>query len=337
MKPLPLLGLVLTVALLTTPAFAADPNDRIVDRIKLPDGGFDYLTFDSAAGRVLIARTDFTTAIDTKTGKLSQLASAAHGHMAIAIPGTTLLVLPQGAGKVRVADAATDMVLADIPAGMNPDGAAYDPFSKLVFVMNQRSGDATLVDPAARKTVATIPIGGTLEFPASDGAGKVFVNVTSVPEIAVIDVKTRTVAARYRLDGCRGASGLAYATKAKLLISSCGNGMAKVLQADTGKEVASLPIARGPDAVIYDPVRQLAFIPCGGDGVLEIISVADPAHIAIVGHVQTEPGSRTGTLDLQSGRLYLMASKPDPAGTPGPGGRGIARVPGTYEVLVIAP
>jgi len=50
-----------------------------------------------------------------------------------------------------------------------------------------------------------------------------------------------------------------------------------------------------------------------------------------------EPGSRTGTLDPQSGRLYLMASKPDPAGTPGPGGRGIARVPGTYEVLVIAP
>ena len=113
--------------------------------------------------------------------------------------------------------------------------------------------------------------------------------------------------------------------------------MAKVLQADTGKEIASIPIARGPDAVIYDPVRQLAFIPCGGDGVLEIISVADPAHVVSVGHIQTEPGSRTGTLDPQSGRLYLMASKPDPAGAPGPGGRGIARVPGTYEVLVISP
>jgi len=336
MKTLPLIGLVLSVAL-TAPALAADPSYRIVDRIKLPDGGFDYVTFDSAMGRVLIARTDFTTAIDAKTGKLSQLASAAHGHMAIAIPGTTLLVLPQGAGKVRIADAATDMVLADIPAGMNPDGAAYDSFSKLVFVMNQRSGDATLVDPAARKTVATIPIGGTLEFPASDGAGKVFVNVTSVPEIAVIDVKTRTVTARYRLDGCKGATGLAYDPQAKLLISSCRNGLAKVLQADTGKEVASLAIGDGPDAVFFDPVRKLAFIPCGGDGVLEVISLVDPAHISVVQHVATQVGSRTGTVDPQTGRIYLMASQRDPSAPSPPGGRGPPRLAGSYEALVIGP
>ena len=326
-------GLLLTVAFVT-PGLA---DYRIVDRIKVPDGGFDYATFDSATGRVLMARTDFTTVIDAKTGKVSQLNSAAPGHMAVPVPGTSLIVLPQRPGMVRIVDMKTDKMLADIKAGENPDGAVYDPFSKTVFVMNHDSGESTVIDPVARKAVATIPVGGTLEFPASDGAGKVFVNITSVPEIAVIDVKSKAVTAHYKLDGCRGASGLAYATKSKLLISSCGNGMAKVLQADTGKEIASLPIARGPDAVIYDPVRQLAFIPCGGDGVLEIISVADPAHVASVGHIQTEPGSRTGTLDPQSGRLYLMASKPDPAGTPGPGGRGIARVPGTYEVLVIAP
>jgi len=336
MKTLSLVGLLLSAAL-TVPAFAAEPAYKIVDRIKVPDGGFDYATFDAARSRILMARGDFTTVIDTKTGKLSQLSSGALGHMALPIPGTTLIVLPQRRGTIRIVDTATDMVLGELPGGKNPDGATYDPVTKYVFVMNRESAEATVIDPIARKAVATIPVGGTLEFPASDGAGKIFVNVTSVPEIAVIDVKTKTVTARYKLDGCRGASGLAYATKSKLLISSCGNGMAKVLQADTGKEIASLPIARGPDAVIYDPVRQLAFIPCGGDGVLEIISVADPAHVASVGHIQTEPGSRTGTLDPQSGRLYLMASKPDPAGTPGPGGRGIARVPGTYEVLVIAP
>jgi hypothetical protein len=67
--------------------------------------------------------------------------------------------------------------------------------------MNHDGGDATLVDPVSLKAVASISIGGTLEFPASNGTGKVFVNVTSVPEIAVIDVKTRTVTARYVLDG----------------------------------------------------------------------------------------------------------------------------------------
>jgi len=284
-----------------------------------------------------MARTDFTTVIDAKTGAVSQLKSAVRAHIALPVPGTPFLALARREGDVLIVDKNTDAVLADIPAQQNPDGAAYDPSSKLVFAMNHDSGEATVVDPAAKKAVATIPVGGTLEFPAADGAGKVYVNVTSVPEIAVIDVKSKSVTARYKLDGCRGASGLAYAAQAKLLISSCGNGMAKVLDAATGKEVASIPIKQGPDAVIYDPQRKLVFIPCGGAGVLEIISVADPAHIALVQELPTQAGSRTGTLDPQTGRLYLMASQPDPTGAPGPGGRGIARVPGTFEVLVVSP
>jgi hypothetical protein len=324
-------------AILSSSVLGAEANYRIINRIKVPDGGFDYATFDAATGRVLMARTDFTTVIDAKTGAVSQLKSAARSHMAVPIPGTNLLVLPRREGDVLIVDKTTDSVVGDVPAEKNPDGAAYDPSSKLVFSMNHDSGEATLVDPVAKKSVATINVGGTLEFPAADGAGKVFVNVTSVPEIAVIDVKGKTVTARYKLDGCRGASGLAYATQAKLLVSSCGNGMAKVLDAATGKEVASIPIKAGPDAVIYDAQRKLAFIPCGGAGVLEVISVADRDHVALVQELPTQAGSRTGTLDPQSGRLYLMASQPDPTGAPGPGGRGIARVPGTYEVLVVSP
>ena len=336
MKTLSSIGLVLAFAL-TTPAFAAEPTYKIVDRIKVPDGGFDYATYDRATGHILMARTDFTTVIDTKTGKLSQLASAARGHMALPIPGTTLLVLPQRQGTIRIVDAATDKMLAELPGGKNPDGATYDPVTKLVFVMNRESAEATVVDPVARKVVATIPIGGSIEFTVSDGAGKVFANDESVGDIAVIDVKALKMIGRYKMEGCMGPSGLAFVPGAKLLISSCRNGVAKVIQSDTGKEVASLPIARGPDAVIYDATRKLAFITCGADGVLEVISLADPAHIAVVQHLQTQAGSRTGMLDPASGRLYLMASKPDPAAVPPPGGGGAPRLAGSFEVLVLAP
>src|SRR6266853_2838025 len=105
----------LVSALLSSAAFAASPSYKIVDRIKVPDGGFDYATYDPATGHILMARPDFTTVIDTKTGKLSQLASAARGHMALPIPGTTLLLLPQRQGTIRIADAATDKVLAELP------------------------------------------------------------------------------------------------------------------------------------------------------------------------------------------------------------------------------
>src|SRR5579871_4993702 len=324
------------LSLIAVAALAADANYRVVERIKVPDGGFDYATFDPTTGRVLMTRTDFTTAVDAKTGRVSQL-NAGAGHMAVPVPGTTLLVIPQRPNNVRIIDEASDKLVADVPAPGAPDGAVYDPFSKYVYVMGHDGGVATAIDPVAKKAVAEIQVGGTLEFPATDGAGKIYVNVTSTPDIAVIDVKSNMVTAHYKLEGCRGASGLAYATDAKLLISSCGNGMAKVLDAATGREVASIPIARGPDAVIYDPVRRLALIPCGGDGVLEVISVADAGHVMKLQTVPTQAGSRTGTLDPQTGRVYLMASQPDPTGKPGPGGRGIARVPGTYEVLVVAP
>lgn len=328
----------LVCALLLTSfgALAAEANYRVVQRIKVPDGGFDYATFDRATGRVLMTRTDFTTAVDAKTGRVSQL-NAGAGHMAVPVAGSSLFAIPQRPNNVRIIDGATDKLVADVPAPGAPDGAVYDPYTKYVWVMGHDGGIATAIDPVAKKAVAQVNVGGTLEFPASDGAGKIYVNVTSTPDIAVIDAKTDMVTAHYALSGCRGASGLAYATQAKLLISSCGNGMAKVIDAASGREVASIPIARGPDAVIYDPARRLAFIPCGGDGVLEVISVPDAGHVMKIETVPTQAGSRTGTLDPQTGRLYLMASQPDPTGKPGPGGRGIARVPGTYEILVVAP
>jgi YVTN family beta-propeller protein len=252
--------------------------------------------------------------------------------MALPIPGSTEILLPQRQGTIRIVDTKTDKVVAEIPGGKNPDGAVYDPFSKLVFVMNHNSGDSTVIDPVARKSIATIKVGGVLEFPVSDGAGKVFVNVESTGEIAAIDVKAKKVSARYKMAGCESPSGLAYIPDQKLLVSSCDNETAKVLNADTGKEVASLKIGGGPDAVIYDAQRKLAFIPSADAGELDVISLADPAHISVVQRVKTQSGTRTGTIDPTTGRLYLMAFKAVPNSK---GGERAPRLPGSFEVLVV--
>ena len=82
-------------------------------------------------------------------------------------------------------------MVATLKGEKNPDGFTYDPSSKLVFVMNHDGGDSTVIDPVAKKVVATIPVGGDLEFPVSDGMGKVFVNVEDKNQIAVIDVASK--------------------------------------------------------------------------------------------------------------------------------------------------
>jgi DNA-binding beta-propeller fold protein YncE len=318
---------------ITAAAFAAAPQYKIIDRIKVQDGTFDYATFDSATGKVLMARPNFTTTIDVKTGKVDEIKAAARGHIALPIPGTPLLVVTQRAGNILIVDGAADKVVATLKGGKNPDGATYDPSTKLVFAMNHDSGESTVIDPAAKKVVGTIPIGGDLEFAVADGAGKVFVNVEDKNQIAVIDAKAKKVLTRYALKDCDGPTGLAYDAADKLLIASC-DGTAKVIHADNGTEAASLKIANQPDAVIFDPMRKLAFIPCRTPGVLEVLSFADPAHISVVQHLPTQLGTRTGTIDPSTGRIYSMAAK---FGAPAqPGGRA-QPLESTYEVLVIAP
>ena len=171
MKTVVFVGLVLSAALGAS-AFAATPEYKIVDRIKVPDGAFDYATFDAATGRVYMPRGAYTTIIDVKTGKPSQLMSGASDHIALVVPGTTLVVLTQRAGTIRIADTVTDKVVAEFQGEKNPNSAAYDAVTKLVFVLNKESGTATIIDPFQRKLVETIPISlNTLEFPVADGAG----------------------------------------------------------------------------------------------------------------------------------------------------------------------
>ena len=67
MKARLVIGIVLS-AILSSASFA-QTNYKIVDRVKVPDGGFDYATFDSATGRVLMApAVPFMSASDIGAG-----------------------------------------------------------------------------------------------------------------------------------------------------------------------------------------------------------------------------------------------------------------------------
>src|SRR6267378_5922405 len=82
MRAISAASLLVSVAFAATAFAAAAPSYKIVDRIRVQDGGFDYATYDAANGRILMARPTLTTVIDIKTGKVSELASAKGGHIA---------------------------------------------------------------------------------------------------------------------------------------------------------------------------------------------------------------------------------------------------------------
>jgi YVTN family beta-propeller protein len=333
-RSLRLLGLGLIAAAgLAAASVQAAPTYTLVDRVKIPDGNFDYASFDPVHRRLYVSRSGGVTAMDVDTKTVTTLdPQVQRGHESLILNGgANLLVTDSGANSAHVLDALTGAVVAEVPTGTKPDAAIFDSATGLAMVMNGGSGDVTLVDPKTWKAVGLIPVGGSLEFGASDGAGRAFVNVEDQNLIAVIDTKARKVVARYPLAGCKGPSGLAYAASAGVLIAACGNGVGKVINAATGADVATLTIGHYPDAVIYDRARQLAFIPCALEGVLEVIAVRGPTDVAIVQSAKTGQGARLGAVDPKSGVIYLPAAHyVMTAGRPTP-------VPGTFEILMVAP
>lgn len=310
------------------------PTYAVVDHIKIPDGGFDYTSFDPVRRRVYLSRTGAVLALDVDTKTVTgQLAVVGHSHEVLPLnDGAMLLVTDSASNSAHMIDALTGKALAEIPTGQKPDAALFDPATGLALVMNGKSGDLTLIDPQALKAVGTIKVGGGLEFGAA-GGGKVFVNVEDQNRIAVVDVAGRETVGSYPLKGCDGPTGLAYDSEAGVLISACANKVAKVIRASDGADLATLAIGSGPDAVIYDASRHLAFIPCGRDGVLEVIAASDPAAIAIVQTAKTQVGARTGAVDPKTGVIYLPTA--DYVATPG-AARPSAK-PGTFQFVVVAP
>ena len=315
-------------------AWAAPPvSYSVTGFIGGPDGIWDYASFDPGTRRLFVGRDYGVMAVDVDTKVVTpHFTSGKRVHIALPLPGGALLQTNGESNTADLVDIATGRVSVSLETGKNPDSAVWDPATKLAFVMNGKSGNATLIDPAAGKVVGTITIGGELEFPVADGKGRLYLNVADKAEIAVIDTRARKVIGRYSLSDCEDPSGLAYIAKHGVLVSVCDNGKAKVLKTD-GTLVATLDIGKGPDAVIVDVARDLAFVPAGFGEDLSVIDLHDPAHPQVIQRLPTKHGAHTGAIDPKTGYLYLPTCDYGPPAAKGKR----PKLPGTFGVIVVAP
>jgi DNA-binding beta-propeller fold protein YncE len=252
-------------------------------------------------------------------------------------------------GTVTIFDLKTFAKIGDdVPAGKNPDAIVYDPSSKRVFAFNGRSSDATAIDAKDGKLAGTIALEGQPEFAAADGKGHVYVNIENKSEIVDIDAKKLAVEHRWPLAPCEEPSGMAMDTKSRRIFSGCHNKMVAVVNADTGKVVATPAIGEGVDATAFDPGTGYVFNSCG-DGTLSVAHEDSPDKYTVVEQVKTIARARTMALDTKTHNVYLAIADFEPApppSTPAPtppagdkgGDKGQQRprmrvVPGTFGVL----
>jgi uncharacterized protein YjiK len=321
-------GVLAPAALLT----AAATGYHVTGEIKIGgEGGWDYLTVDSAARRLYVSHATHVAVVDLDANKVVGDIPDTPGVHGIAIaPELNRGFISNGrANTVTIFDVKTLKAIGTASTGENPDSIRYDAVSGRVFAFNGRSKNATAIDAKTGSVAATIPLPGKPEFSIADGKGKVYVNIEDTNEIVEIDAAKATVLKKYALTGCDGPSGLAYDAKDRRLFSVCSNRVMAVSDPDAGKVVATPPIGAGSDGAAFDAGTGYAFS-SNGDGTLTIVHQSG-GKWDVAENIATERGARTIAVDENTHKVYTPTAKT----APGQSGGRATYVPDSFKVLVI--
>jgi DNA-binding beta-propeller fold protein YncE len=338
------------LAVMATAARAQIPSAPAARVHKIPiggEGGWDYLTVDSDAHRLYVSRGDRIVVVDTEAEKtVGELTDTPGVHGVAVVPDVGRGFTSDGRdATVTAFDLKTLKAIGKVKVGGGPDAIMFDPASHHVFTFNHGSKDATAVDPSAMSVAGTVKLDGVPEAAVADGKGHVFVNLMDKAEVAEFDARDFRVLNRWSLAPGTRPTGLALDREHRRLFSVCSNSQSMVvLDADSGKVLARLPIGRGSDGCAFDPERGMAYSSNGGDGTLTAVREEAPGRFAVAATIPTQASARTMALDPKTHRIYLSAATAAPpaegqakaqtAPTKG-GGRGRRMVPGSFVVLVV--
>ena len=300
------------------------------------DGGMDYVTLDAKTHRLYIPRTTHTMVIDADSGKtIADILGQKHNHGVALVSEVGRGFISDGSGTVVIFDLKTNAVLGTVAAQPDADGIVFDKASGLVLVVSGDNGVLmTLkpdVDPKTGSIDAPIDLGGKPEFLASDGAGKVYINLEDKNQVAVVDIKARKVLAHWPVAPGGSPVGLSIDTAKRRLFIGCRNPQKLiVMSTDDGKVLTDLPIGAGVDATKFD--GNQAFASCR-DGKLMVAGEKTSGEFEIVQTVITPVGAKTMDIDPKMHRVYLPTAEFEEQ-KPGATGRPLAK-PGTFMIVVV--
>jgi len=323
---------------LSLAAFQSGTGYKVETRYPVPgNGGFDYVTIDSAGRRLYLSHGTQVDVIDPDTGKfIGTIADTPGVHgVALATEFKHGFTSNGREDKVSMFDPTTLQLINKIDVGKGPDGIYYDPGTKRVFTNNHGSHDITAIDAKSGHVVGTVKVDGDGES-AVIADGRVYVNLEDKNEVAVYDPKTLEVKQRFPIGVAKTPTGLAYDAKTKRLFIGCRNEPKMVvMDAVSGRVISSFAIARGVDYAAFDPDANLIFFSCG-EGVLNIFHEKSADEYEDAGPVKTQTGARTMAFDPKTKKVFLSTAEYVETAPATPGGRPQRSIkPDTFVVLVV--
>jgi DNA-binding beta-propeller fold protein YncE len=293
-------------------SFQGGTGYKVVTRYPVPgNGGFDYISIDSAARRLYVSHGTQVDVVNADDGKLVGTIPDTPGVHGIAIAPEFKHGFTSNGRENRVSmfDPTTLQLIKKIDVGKGPDGIYYDPATKRVFTNNHGSHDVTALDAKTGEVVGTVKVGGDGEQAIIGADGLIYVNSEDTAEVVVFDPKSLEVKKRFPIGVAKVPTGLAYDSKTKRLFIGCRDEPKMVvMDAASGKVITSFAIGRGVDYAGFDPQSKLIFFSCG-DGTLNIFHEKSADQYEDAGAVKTQPSAKTMAFDPKTKKIFLSAAE----------------------------
>jgi DNA-binding beta-propeller fold protein YncE len=273
-------------------------------------GRIDHFAADVKGHRLFVAALGNNTVemLDTATNKhVRSLVGFGEPQGVAYLPEAKLLYVANGsADRVDVLDGESLAMVKRIPSMADADNVRYDPAARVVIV-GYGKGALRLLRAKDAEAEGEIPLAGHPEsFQLEANGARVFVNVPTAQQVAVVDRAKRAVLATWPVP-VRANFPMALDEKGKRLFVGA-RAPAQLLVYDTasGQIVERLSIGGDTDDLFHDAARARLYVVCG-EGRIDVFRQDASQHYVHQSSIKTAPRARTGLFVPEDGKLYVAA------------------------------
>jgi DNA-binding beta-propeller fold protein YncE len=268
---------------------------------------FDYTSLDPTTNKLWISHMNASQllAFDVRTRKIVKTIPAPGVHGVISVPSLgRVFASATDAHEVFTINAKTGAVLARAPAGAYPDGLAYDPVERHVFISDETGGVETVINARGRR-IAAISLGGeagNVQYDA--GSGRILADVQTRGDIAIIDPRSDRIVRRLALDGCASPHGLLVDSSRRLAFIACdANARLLTLDLRSMRVTGNASVGDTPDVLAFDSSLHRLYV-SAESGVVAVF--AEHAHsLTKLGQAMLAPHAHTVAVDPRTHLVYF--------------------------------
>ena len=306
----------------TVPARAAPEETVMLTReAKIPlgevRGRIDHLAVDLARQRLFVAELGNGSlgVVDLARGAvLKRIGGLAEPQGVAYLPATDTVYLASGGdGSLRRFAGDDFAPLGVTQLGEDADNVRVDARDGRI-VVGYGDGALALVNPGSGEVTGTIPLEGHPEsFQLEAGGSRVFVNVPTARQVAVVDLDAARQVAAWRVEGQANFPMALDEAHGRLLVVDRTPPELLVLDTDRGELVTRLPTCGDADDVFLDAKRGRIYVSCG-EGLLAVLQWSRGTYQEVA-RIPTISGARTALFVPELDRLFLAvrASENEPA------------------------